>query len=242
MSPMTSLPRDVVGALAGAVSAALSDARSAFRRDRRPGRRERSGRRAPGGPRGRRRPRGCPSGPPRSCGRPTRRAPPTRRSPMPSSRGPPGPPSGIGAGTGGLSASRWLAPTSLLTLPIALGGETCWSRGVEVVLVGRAARAVRPTGDRRRPHAGRRVRGELVGAAARRRPATAGLARAARRCRDAGAADQIPRKLKGVDPVRGAVHAGRGARPAAPTAGRRRRSPSGSGPICARARPADPDS
>jgi hypothetical protein len=44
--------------------------------------------------------------------------------------------SGIGAGTGGLSAARWFAPVALLTLPIALGAETVLVAGVEVVLIG----------------------------------------------------------------------------------------------------------
>ena len=42
----------------------------------------------------------------------------------------------IGAGTGGLSAARWFAPASLVTLPIALGAETVLVAGVEVVLIG----------------------------------------------------------------------------------------------------------
>jgi hypothetical protein len=43
---------------------------------------------------------------------------------------------GIGAATGGLSAAQWLAPPSLLALPIELGAETLLTAAVEVVLVG----------------------------------------------------------------------------------------------------------
>jgi hypothetical protein len=44
--------------------------------------------------------------------------------------------SGIGAATGGLSAAHWLAPASLLALPLELGAETVLIAGVEVVLIG----------------------------------------------------------------------------------------------------------
>jgi hypothetical protein len=44
--------------------------------------------------------------------------------------------SGIGAATGGLSAAHWLAPPSLLALPLELGAETVLIAGVEVVLIG----------------------------------------------------------------------------------------------------------
>jgi hypothetical protein len=42
----------------------------------------------------------------------------------------------IGAATGGLSATQWLAPASLLALPLELGAETVLVAGVEVVLIG----------------------------------------------------------------------------------------------------------
>jgi hypothetical protein len=44
--------------------------------------------------------------------------------------------SGIGAAVGGLSAAQWLAPASLLALPLELGAEAVLIGGVEVVLVG----------------------------------------------------------------------------------------------------------
>lgn len=44
--------------------------------------------------------------------------------------------SGIGAAAGGLTAVQWLAPASLLALPLQLGAETVLIAGVEVVLVG----------------------------------------------------------------------------------------------------------
>jgi hypothetical protein len=44
--------------------------------------------------------------------------------------------SGIGAAVGGLSAAQWLAPASLIALPLELGAETVLIGGVEVVLVG----------------------------------------------------------------------------------------------------------
>ncbi|MGY1603339.1 hypothetical protein [Geodermatophilus sp. SYSU D00815] len=43
---------------------------------------------------------------------------------------------GIGAATGGLSAAQWLAPPSLLALPLELGAETVLVAAVEVVLLG----------------------------------------------------------------------------------------------------------
>jgi hypothetical protein len=43
---------------------------------------------------------------------------------------------GIGAAAGGLSAAHWLAPASLLALPLELGAETVLIAGVEVVLLG----------------------------------------------------------------------------------------------------------
>lgn len=44
--------------------------------------------------------------------------------------------SGIGAATGGLSAASWLAPPSLLALPLELGAETVLTAAVELVLLG----------------------------------------------------------------------------------------------------------
>jgi hypothetical protein len=44
--------------------------------------------------------------------------------------------SGIGAAAGGLSAAQWLAPPSLLAVPLALGAETVLLSAVEVVLIG----------------------------------------------------------------------------------------------------------
>jgi len=43
---------------------------------------------------------------------------------------------GIGAAVGGLAASQWLLPASLLALPLELGAETVLIGAVEVVLVG----------------------------------------------------------------------------------------------------------
>ena len=43
---------------------------------------------------------------------------------------------GIGAATGGLSAASWLAPASLLALPLELGAETVLTAAVELVLLG----------------------------------------------------------------------------------------------------------
>jgi hypothetical protein len=44
--------------------------------------------------------------------------------------------SGIGAATGGLSATHWFLPASLLVLPLELGAETVLIGAVEVVLIG----------------------------------------------------------------------------------------------------------
>ncbi|MPQ96742.1 hypothetical protein GB931_02160 [Modestobacter sp. I12A-02628] len=44
--------------------------------------------------------------------------------------------SGIGMATGGLSAAQWLAPPSLVALPLELGTETVLVAAVEVVLLG----------------------------------------------------------------------------------------------------------
>ena len=43
---------------------------------------------------------------------------------------------GIGAAAGGLSAAHWLAPPSLLAVPLELGAETVLIGAVEVVLIG----------------------------------------------------------------------------------------------------------
>ncbi|WP_100501299.1 hypothetical protein [Geodermatophilus chilensis] len=43
---------------------------------------------------------------------------------------------GIGAATGGLSAAHWIAPPSLLALPLELGAETVLTAAVELVLLG----------------------------------------------------------------------------------------------------------
>lgn len=42
----------------------------------------------------------------------------------------------VGAAVGGLSATHWLAPASLLALPLELGAETVLVAAVEVVLIG----------------------------------------------------------------------------------------------------------
>jgi hypothetical protein len=122
--------------------------------------------------------------------------------------------SGIGAGTGGLSASRWLSPTSLITLPIALGGETLLVAGVEVVLVGELHELYgRPaTGDARTRAAA------YVASWSEQRPVdggtTAGLGALLGAAGMRALRTQIPRKLKGVMPsgapfVLGAALAGR---------------------------------
>jgi hypothetical protein len=108
--------------------------------------------------------------------------------------------SGIGAGTGGLSASRWLTPTALLTLPIALGGETLLVAGVEVVLVGELHELYgRPaTGDARTRAAA------YVASWSEQRPfdggSTAGLGTLLGAAGMRALRTQIPRKLKGVMP------------------------------------------
>ncbi|MBJ7451321.1 MAG: hypothetical protein JHC71_04455 [Blastococcus sp.] len=59
--------------------------------------------------------------------------------------------SGIGAATGGLAAAHWLAPASLLAVPLELGVETVLIAAVEVVLIGELHELHdrRPTGDAR---------------------------------------------------------------------------------------------
>ena len=137
--------------------------------------------------------------------------------------------SAIGAGSGGLSATPWLSPAALLTLPLALGGETLLVAGVEVVLVGELHELYgRPaTGDARtraaayvaswsdqRPFEGGPTAGlgSLLGAAGMRALRT-----------------QVPRRLKGVMPsgapfVLGAAIAGRTNRRATETLAERIRS------------------
>ena len=44
--------------------------------------------------------------------------------------------SAVGAATGGLSATHWFLPASLLALPLELGAETVLIGAVEVVLIG----------------------------------------------------------------------------------------------------------
>jgi hypothetical protein len=44
--------------------------------------------------------------------------------------------SGIGAAAGGLSAAHWIAPPSLLAVPLELGAETVLTAAVELVLLG----------------------------------------------------------------------------------------------------------
>jgi hypothetical protein len=59
--------------------------------------------------------------------------------------------SGIGAATGGLSAAHWFVPGSLLVLPLELGAETVLVGGVELVLIGELHELYgrRPPGDAR---------------------------------------------------------------------------------------------
>jgi hypothetical protein len=137
--------------------------------------------------------------------------------------------SGIGAGTGGLSAARWFAPSSLLTLPITLGAETVLVAGVEVMLIGELHELYgRPaTGDARSRAAAyvaswseqRAVEG----------PATAGLAALLGSTGMRALRNQIPRKLAGAIPngapfMLGAALAGRGNRRATETLAERIRS------------------
>jgi hypothetical protein len=59
--------------------------------------------------------------------------------------------SGIGAATGGLAAAHWLAPASLLAVPLELGVEMVLIAAVEVVLIGELheLHGRRPSGDAR---------------------------------------------------------------------------------------------
>ena len=125
--------------------------------------------------------------------------------------------SGIGAGTGGLSAARWFAPASLVTLPIALGAETVLIAGVEIVLIGELHELYgRPaTGDARSRAA------SYVASWSEQRPVdgptTAGLAALLGSAGMRALRNQIPRKLAGAIPtgapfMLGAALAGRGNR------------------------------
>ncbi|SOD99186.1 hypothetical protein [Blastococcus haudaquaticus] len=137
--------------------------------------------------------------------------------------------SGIGAGTGGLAATRWFAPASLLTLPIALGGETLLVAGVEVVLVGELHELYgRPAGGDARARAA-----AYVASWSEQRPfdgpSTAGLGTVLGAAGMRALRTQIPRKLKGVMPsgapfVLGAALAGRSNRRATETLAERMRS------------------
>ncbi|MGY1804483.1 hypothetical protein ACI78T_14485 [Blastococcus sp. SYSU D00922] len=81
----------------------------------------------------------------------------------------------IGAATGGLSATQWLAPASLLALPLELGAETLLVAGVEVVLIGE----LHELHGRRAPGDARARAGAYLAAWSAQRPvdasATAGL-------------------------------------------------------------------
>jgi len=143
--------------------------------------------------------------------------------------------SGIGAGTGGLSAARWLAPASLLTLPIALGSETVLVAGVEVVLVGELHELYgRPAAGDARARAA-----AYVASWSEQRPAdgtaTTGLGAVLGAAGVRALRTQIPRKLKGAMPsaapfVLGAALAGRGNRRATETLADRIRAELRNGP------------
>ena len=148
--------------------------------------------------------------------------------------------SGIGAGTGGLSAARWFAPASLLTLPIVLGGESVLVAGVELVLVGELHELYgRPAvGDARTRAAA------YVASWSEQRPVdgatTAGLGALLGTTGMRALRTQIPRKLAGAMPsaapfMLGAALAGRGNRRATETLAERIRSDLRS------SRPVDPD-
>jgi hypothetical protein len=137
--------------------------------------------------------------------------------------------SGIGAGTGGLTAARWFTPASLLTLPIALGGETLLVAGVEVVLVGELHELYgRPAAGDARARAA-----AYLASWSEQRPAdggpTAGLGSLLGAAGMRALRTQIPRKLKGVMPsgapfVLGAAIAGRTNRRATEALGERIRA------------------
>ncbi len=137
--------------------------------------------------------------------------------------------SGIGAGTGGVAAARWLAPASLLTVPLALGGETLLVAGVEVVLVGELHELYgRPAvGDARTRAAA------YVASWSEQRPVdggtTGGLGALLGSAGMRALRTQVPRKLAGAMPsaapfMLGAALAGRGNRRATETLAERIRS------------------
>lgn len=80
--------------------------------------------------------------------------------------------SGIGAATGGLAAAHWLAPASLLAVPLELGVETVLIAAVEVVLIGELheLHGRRPSGDARA-----RGTAYLAGWSAQRAASSAGI-------------------------------------------------------------------
>ena len=149
--------------------------------------------------------------------------------------------SGIGAGTGGLSAARWFAPVSLLTLPIALGAETVLIAGVEIVLIGELHELYgRPA-----PGDARSRAASYVASWSEQRPVdgptTAGLAALLGSAGMRALRNQIPRKLAGAIPtgapfMLGAALAGRGNRRATENLAERIRSD------LRAVRPPDPDS
>jgi hypothetical protein len=80
---------------------------------------------------------------------------------------------GIGAATGGLAAAQWLAPPSLVAIPLELGAQTVLVAAVEVVLVGELHELAgrRPPGD-----AGARARAYLNSWTTQRAVGTSGAA------------------------------------------------------------------
>jgi hypothetical protein len=137
--------------------------------------------------------------------------------------------SGIGAGTGGLSAARWFAPVSLLTLPIAVGAETVLIAGVEIVLIGELHELYgRPAAGDARSRAA-----AYVASWSEQRPVdgptTAGLAALLGSAGMRALRNEIPRKLAGAIPsgapfMLGAALAGRGNRRATEALAERIRS------------------
>jgi hypothetical protein len=137
--------------------------------------------------------------------------------------------SGIGAGTGGLSAARWFAPASLVTLPIALGAETVLIAGVEIVLIGELHELYgRPAAGDARSRAA-----SYVASWSEQRPVdgptTAGLAALLGSAGMRALRNQVPRKLAGAIPsgapfMLGAALAGRGNRRATEALAERIRS------------------
>ena len=222
--------RDVVGAVAGAVGAALGAGRDDAPLSRPAAT---AGSATPGRTAGRAR-RGRPEAPhpgrravapgvPRGFRRGDRRCP--RRTGRPGDLG-------IGAGTGGLSAARWFAPASLLTLPIALGAETVLVAGVEVVLIGELHELYgRPaTGDARS-----RAAAYVASWSEQRVVDGAGDGGARLRCSAVPGCGRCATRSRGSWPARSRTgHRSCSVQhwPDVGTAGRRRPWPSGSGPIC----------